>query len=308
MKINLVLAILISAVFTVHSQIDSVISRLETYDIATGERKLILEENVHFEAPNWSYDGTYFIINQEGLLYRISLDGKIRELIPTGEATQCNNDHGISPDGTLLAISNNDPIEGSGFGTSRIYTVPIEGGIPSLITKNMPSYWHGWAPDSKSVVYTAHRKGDYDIYSIGIDGKKEIQLTEDPGLDDGPDYSPDGQHIYYNSFRTGTMELWRMNKDGANKVQLTDDEYSNWFPHPSPDGKYLVFLSYLEDQGQAHPPLKQVAIRLYDLQSKSITTLCTLTGGQGTINVPSWSPDSKAFAFVSYQIAKTSNN
>lgn len=284
-----------------HTQTPSVISRLETYDLTTGQRELILEQNAHFEAPNWSWDGTYFIINQEGLLYRISRDGMHREVIETGNAKQCNNDHGISPDGRSIAISNNDLIEGAQYGTSRIYILPIEGGMPELVTKEFPSYWHGWAPDGKSMVYTAHREGDYDIYSIGTDGGKETRLTDDPGLDDGPEYSPDGNFIYYNSFRSGSMELWRMKPDGTEKEQLTKDAYSNWFPHPSPDGKYLVFLSYLEDQGQAHPALKKVSLRLYDLQSREISTLCSFTGGQGTINVPSWAPDSNSFAFVSYE-------
>lgn len=92
-----------------------------------------------------------------------------------------------------------------------------------------------------------------------------------------------------------------MNTDGSNKEQLTNDAYSKWFPHPFPDGKYLAFLSYLEDQGQNHHALKKVSPRLYNLQDKNIITLCSFTGGQGTLNVPSWSPDSKKFAFVYYQ-------
>lgn len=284
-----------------YSQSETMISRLETYDITTNKRSLIREEKGHFEAPNWSTDGRYFIINQDGLLYKISDDGNEKELIPSGVAQQCNNDHGISPDGAFLAISNNDVLSGATGGTSRIYVLPVKGGEPKLITKKMPSYWHGWSPDGKKVVYTAMRNDTYDIYQITLNDTTEIQLTNAPGLDDGPEYSPDGEYIYYNSFQSGIMELWRMRNDGTDKKQLTNDAYSNWFPHPSPDGKHLVFLSYLEDQGQGHPALKKVSLRLYNLKNNSITTLCTFTGGQGTINVPSWSPDSRKFAFVSYQ-------
>jgi Tol biopolymer transport system component len=282
-------------------QSEMVISRLETYDIRTGERSLVREERAHFEAPNWSQDGQYFVINQNGLLYRVSLNGKEKSEIYSGEARNCNNDHGISPEGDLIALSNNDPVGEAPFGSSRIYTIPIQGGEPRLITPEMPSYWHGWSPDGQSVLYVAHRGEDFDIYRKNIHGAEEIRLTADPGLDDGPEYSPDGEYIYYNSYRSGTMELWRMSPDGSGKEQLTEDEFSNWFPHPSPDGRYLVYLSYLEDQGQAHPALKDIALRLYDLRDRSITTLCTFTGGQGTINVPSWSPDSQKFAFVSYE-------
>ncbi len=156
-------------------------------------------------------------------------------------------------------------------------------------------------PKSDAVVYTARRNNNYDIYRISIQGGEEERLTNSPGLDDGPEYSPDGKYIYYNSMQSGTMEIWRMKADGSEKEQLTNDAYSNWFAHPSPDGKYFVFISYPEDQGDRHPAMKAVSLRLYDLNTKEIKSLCIFTGGQGTINVPSWSPDSKHFAFVSYE-------
>lgn len=279
------------------SQLKSI---LEVYSLETGEREVIHEERAHFEAPNWSPDGNYFIFNQNGLLYRINTDGSAKQQIDTRIAVNCNNDHGISPDGTLLAISNNDPIEGVDSGTSRIYTLPLNGGTPKLVTLKYPSYWHGWSAESDAVVYTARRNNNYDIYRISIQGGEEERLTNSPGLDDGPEYSPDGKFIYYNSMQSGKMEIWRMNPSGGKNEQLTNDAYSNWFAHPSPDGKYFVFISYLEDQGDRHPALKSVALRLYDLNTNEIKTLCKFIGGQGTINVPSWSPDSKHFAFVSY--------
>ncbi len=284
------------------AQNNAVESSLEIYYLDSGERKSVYKEVGHFEAPNWSSDGQYFIINQNGQLFSVDINGNSKQLIDSGKLDQINNDHGISPNGELLAISNNDPISEADSGTSRIYVMPVQGGNPSLVTPLYPSYWHGWSPDGNSVVYTALREGDYDIYRISITNGKEVKLTDSKGLDDGPEYSPDGKYIYYNSIHSGSMELWRMNSDGTGPIQLTDDGYSNWFPHPSPDHRYLVFLSYLEDQGDRHPAMKNVALRLFDLQSNSIRTLCSFTGGQGTINVPSWSPDSKAFAFVSYQL------
>lgn len=283
------------------AQSKSLTSTLEVYDIASNERKNILQENDHFEAPNWSTDGSYFIINQHGLLYKVSVDGKSKIQIETGNQKKCNNDHVISFDGKTLAISNNDEIEGATSGTSRIYTMPIEGGTPKLVTSKAPSYLHGWSPDGQHLVYTAKRSDNFDIHSISVNGGEETQLTDSKGLDDGPEYSPDGRYIYYNTTHSGSMEIWRMHADGSNKEQLTDDAYSNWFAHPSPDGKQFVFISYLEDQGDKHPPMKNVALRLYDLENGNIRTLCKFTGGQGTINVPSWSPDSKRFAFVSYK-------
>ena len=292
--------LLIFMIPTTKAQEPEITSTLEVFDLKTGERKIILQEQAHFEAPNWSADDSYFIINQEGQLFKVSIDGSKKSLIDTGELKHCNNDHGISFDGNTLAISNNDRLENSNSGTSRVYILSLAGGAPQLITQLAPSYWHGWAPNGKSVLYTAKRDGDFNIYSISILGGEETRLTDAKGLDDGPEYSPDGKFIYYNSMQSGKMEIWRMQPDGSNKEQLTNDNYSNWFAHPSPDGKQFVFISYLEDQGDQHPSMKNVALRVFDLEDHTIRTLCEFVGGQGTINVPSWSPDSQRFAFVSY--------
>lgn len=276
------------------------VSHLEIYNLESGERSSVISEKAHFEAPNWSRDGSYLLINQEGKLYRVYLQDGRKELLNTGKAIQCNNDHGISHDGKHIAISNNDPPQRPGSGGSRIYVLPVSGGEPELVTPIAPSYWHGWSHDDQWVVYVGERNGEYDLYKIPVKGGEEIRLTNFPGLQDGPEYSPDGKYIYYNSAHTGSMELWRMDPEGEHHTQLTDDSFSNWFPHPSPDGKYLVYLSYLQDQGENHPPMKEVALKLMNLKTKAIKTLATFIGGQGTINVPSWSPDSKQFAFVSY--------
>ncbi len=289
-------------------QLENVSSQLEIYDLYTQSRTVIHQEDDHFEAPNWSRDGTYLVINSRGKLYRYDLETGVKTRINTDFADKLNNDHGISPDGTQLVISHHDqtgtPYGQRDFRSSRIYILPVGGGTPTAVTPKTPSFWHGWSPDGITLVYTALRDDNFDIYAIPITGGEEVRLTEHPGLDDGPEFSADGTHIFYNSMQSGKMELWRMRSDGSEKTQLTNDSYSNWFPHPSPDGRYLVYIAYLEDQGSAHPAMKQVALRLMDLQDNSITTLCEFTGGQGTINVPSWAPDSKRFAFVSYNYIK----
>jgi Tol biopolymer transport system component len=188
-----------------------------------------------------------------------------------------------------------------------IYLVPGAGGMPKLLTSTGPSYWHGWSPDGKTIVYCAERNGNFDVYSIPVLGGEEKRLTTAPGLDDGPDYTPDGKYIYFNSARNGRMQIWRMRPDGAEQEPVVADEYNNWFPHPSPDGKWIVFLSYEKDV-EGHPANKDVQLRLLPLSGgrKSpepggpIQVLAKLFGGQGTINVPSWSPDSRRVAFVSY--------
>jgi dipeptidyl aminopeptidase/acylaminoacyl peptidase len=274
----------------------SLISTLETVAISSKDRRVVWWTTNLIEAPNWSRDGT-LIFNSKGRLWRIPVAGGEPQMIGTGFATRCNNDHGISPDGTQLVISDQSQADRR----SRIYTLPIGGGTPKQITEASPSYWHGWSPDGRTLAYCAERNGEYDVYTIPATGGEEKRLTTAPGLDDGPDYSPDGQFVYFNSDRTGKMHIWRMKPDGTQQEQVTSDEWNNWFPHPSPDGKWIVFLSY-ETDVKGHPENKDVMLRLLSLETKRIEVLAKLFGGQGTINVPSWSPDSRSLAFVSYQI------
>lgn len=293
---------------TVGQSFETIRSMLATVEIASGRIDTVYSEDRHFEAPNWSPDGRYFIVNSGGRLYRLPADGVGGlDEIPTGFATRLNNDHGISPDGGSLVISHaaeehiTDPEQA--WLASSIYLLPIEGSAtPRKVTTKAPSFWHGWSPDGTTLVYTALRDGEWDVYAIQVSGGAERRLTICPGLDDGPEYAPDGAFIYYNSFCSGSMEIWRMRPDGSEPEQLTDDAYSNWFPHPSPDGRWVAFLAYLEDQGEAHPFGRQVKLRLLDVRDGSIRDLTApFFGGQGTLNVPSWSPDSRRVAFVVYE-------
>jgi len=279
-------------------------STLEIINISSFERDTVYHTQDHIEAPNWSPDGKTLIYNSNGLLYKIPVEGGQPELIPTGFAKKVNNDHGISPDGTQLVISDNTET-----GKSMIYSLPISGGVPKNITSVGPSYWHGWSPDGKTLAYCAERNGNYDIYTIPFEGGKETRLTTSEGLDDGPDYSPDGKYIYFNSVRTGTMQIWRMKPDGSVQEQITTDEYHDWFAHPSPDGKWIVYISFGTDvPADKHPQNKDVMLRLMNLETKKVAVMAKLFGGQGTINVPSWSPDSKKVAFVSLQLKITKIN
>ena len=272
-------------------------STLETIAIASRDRRVVRTAAEHFEAPNWSRDGKELVYNRGGLLYAIPVAGGTPRRIDTGFATRCNNDHGLSPDGTELAISD----QSQGEGKSLIYVLPAAGGTPRLVTPLGPSYWHGWSPDGKTLAYCAERGGEYDVYTIPVAGGEETRLTTAPGLDDGPDYAPDGR-IWFNSARTGVMKIWRMEPDGRDQVQMTrNEEYADWFPHPSPDGKQVVFLSY-DRTVEGHPANKDVVLRLMPIEGGEPKVIARLFGGQGTINVPSWSPDSRRFAFVSYRL------
>ena len=285
-----------------------IVSRLEIYDLATGNRRMVRQDSVRFEAPNWTRDGKFLIINEKGLLYRVAVADGQKTVINTGSVTACNNDHGLTPDGQTIIISASADDPGQSNRTSNVFTLPLAGGEPTRITARGPSYWHGVSPNGKTLAFVGERavgpdnKPDYDIYTIPIGGgPAETRVTTAPSLDDGPDYSPDGKYIYFNSFRTGKMHIWRMRSDGSQPEQITNDAYSNWFPHPSPDGRWMLFISYLDHQKAAHPADKRVMLRLMDMSKPGqFKELARFTGGQGTINVPCWSPDSKSFAFVSY--------
>jgi len=278
---------------------DYIGSRLEILDVETGLRKIIYRSEIPFEAPNWTKDGNYLIFNSKGLIYRIPVEGGNPELINTDFANANNNDHGISPDGKNIAISHHAKDRTVGE-NSVIYTLPINGGIPKLLTDKSPSYWHGWSPDGKNLIYTAKRNNQWDIYRIPVTGGEETQLTNNPFLDDGSEYSTDGNLIWFNSNRSGTMQIWRMKADGSDQAQITFDEYQNWFAHQSPDGKNIIYLSYPpEVNSWDHPYYKHIMLRIMNSTDFKPKVIAHLYGGQGTINVPSWSPDSKKVAFVS---------
>ncbi|MDP4300211.1 TolB family protein [Leptothrix discophora] len=277
-------------------------SRLELLDVDTGVRSVIHEDAQLFEAPNWSRDGRFLIINQAGRLQRIDLVDRRIEVIDTGDVVRNNNDHVLSFDGRQIAISSQDPNDGE----SRIHVLPIDGGRPRRVTRQGPSYLHGWSPDGQHLVYTAQRPGNdaYDIWRIDLDGRHETRLTDAPRLDDGPEYAPDGASIWFCSARSGRMQIWRMGPGGEDPRQLTDDGHDDWFPHVSPDGSRVIFLSYLpgEVDPQDHPGGRHVVLRTMPVDGGAPRVVAYLHGGQGSLNVHSWSPDGRRVAFVSHTL------
>ncbi|QNK57750.1 PD40 domain-containing protein [Paenibacillus sp. PAMC21692] len=274
-------------------------SYLETLDVHTGQRTVLAAFDRRIEAPNWTREGK-LIYNSEGKLYAFDLETGVSEEIPSGFANRCNNDHVLSPDHTEIAVSHHTAEDGK----SRVYVFPLAGGEPVLVTEEGPSYLHGWSPDGSTLAYCAERNGQYDIYTIPVSGGREKQLTDSPGLNDGPEYSPDGRLIWFNSVRSGLMQIWRMKSDGSEQTQMTFDESNSWFPHVSPDGNTVVYIAYRKgdvDPGD-HPRNKHVELRAMSSEGGPYRVLAELFGGQGTINVNSWSPDSTHFAFVSYEL------
>lgn len=277
------------------------ISRLQIWDMAQGRSRLVLETDKHIEAPNWSPDGSYLLVNGNGRLFRVPLDAPALQPVPMDmpddAARGCNNDHGITPDGQTYIISSHH----EGFG-SLIYTMPAVGGDLRRITPLAPSWWHGISPDGETIAFVAARgEGPIDVYIQEFEGTEQ-RLTNGEGHCDGPDFLPDGKSIYYNCDRSGHAQIWVMDADGGNQRQLFADDYVNWFPHPSPDGQHLLYLAYPAGT-LGHPANLPVALCLCAPDGSNRRRIVEFIGGQGSINVPCWSPSGDAFAFVSYDIA-----
>jgi len=276
-----------------------IVSALEVVAIATPERHVVYRSPGKMEAPHFSPDGTALYFNRDGRINRLKLDApEPPAVVDTGFATRCINDHGLSPDGTQLVIS--DLTE---TGKSRMYLLPAGGGPPVRVGVAEPALWHGWSPDGRTLAYCALRNGDYDVYTVPVAGGPESRLTTAPGNDNGPDYSADGQWIWFHSFRSGRVQVWRMHPDGTNQEQVTNDDYFNWFPHPSPDGRWILILSSKVVPDTGHPPDGEYVLRLLPAAGGAPRELVRFRGGNGSLNVPCWSRDSTRITYASYEPA-----
>ena len=282
---------------------DNTSSTLCVIDSISGEVRELCHFDGVIEAPNWyQQDADALFYNSEGHIYRYSISRGESVLLDTGTCNDCNNDHVLSADGRQIAVSHSD-----GPWMSRVYILPIEGGTPRKVTENYPSFLHGWSPDGKELVYCAFRRSGEEtkvnVYGISAEGGEEYPLTQE-GFNDGPEFSPDGRHILFISTRSGLMQNWRMNRDGSDPVQLTFSERNNWFGHYSPDGRHIAYISYSKEglDPNQHLPNMQVELHVMDADGSNDRLLLRLFGGQGTVNVNSWSPDNRHFAFVKYEL------
>ncbi|MDD3921098.1 MAG: hypothetical protein PHO41_08025 [Eubacteriales bacterium] len=277
-------------------------SILESINVFTGERKELMRlKGVVIEAPNWLKTDNALLYNSKGRIWRFDMNDSSVSQVDTAYCTYCNNDHVLSFDHSRLAVSHHTKEDHE----SRIYILSLREPVPPvLVTPMAPSYLHGWSPDGSTLAYCAERNGQYDIYTIPATGGTETQLTDQPGLDDGPEYAPNGKHIWFNSTRSGLMQVWRMNADGSEQTHMLQEDSNDWFPHVSPDGRLVAFVSYKKGDVAPgdHPANKHVELKLMNADGTNQQTLLPLFGGQGTMNVNSWSPDSTRLAFVRYEL------
>lgn len=292
-------------------------SKVTVCTLASRQTRTVYESDDIVEAPNWFRDGKYLLVNTKGNLCRLPLAGsgdRSPQLEPVNlslPGLRCNNDHDLSPDGKRLAFSASSPSSRQ----SQVYVANADGSSATLITPAAPSYFHGWSRDGHWLAFVGQRQQKFELFRVAATGGEEQRLTSAGAYDDGPEYSPDQRWIYFNSNRAnhGTQwDIWRMPVDGAGPgdtkaERVTSDEWEDWFPHFSPDGKWMLFFSFPKGTAGHNDRLDGVALRLMPAPGKAlasnpkIETLTTFFGGQGTINVNSWSPDSKQFAYVAYE-------
>ncbi len=286
-------------------------AELHVFDVATNRSTHIYtSDRCLFEAPNWHPDGQYIVVNADGLLYRIDvLDPTALQQIPAEGLPELNNDHLISPDGRWHFVSAND---------GHLYRLPWEGGKAQRVTTPKPEgrkfrhFLHGISPDGKTLAYVGTETENGDewgrraLWLLDLETGNETLLGDGFSPADGPDFSANGDFIYFNSeYRSeleGHAQLFRIESATKSVKQLTSDERVNWFPHPSPDGRHLSYLSY-QPGTLGHPADRQVKLKMIDLGDGTSRDLLSLHGGQGTINVTSWAPDSERFAYVAYPIS-----
>jgi TolB protein len=280
-----------------------VTSFLQTINTDSGDATVVFTEQGRFMAPNWSRDGKSLVFTESGHIATIPITGGTPRVLNVGNLTGCSGSHGFSPDGKWFALT----CASTDLADRRVYIIPAEGGTPRPLTQNT-AWFHSWSPDGKTILFTRggpHGSGNF--YAISVDGGPETALTTGDGLNDDPDYTPDGKYIYFNTDRWGGMQIGRMRLDGSQVEQVTFDEFKNWTPHPSPDGKSIVFLSY-DPRVTTHAANKKITLRILSTSDNKIRTIFHLIGGDGSMNVPNWSPDSKSLAFVSYQVQPASES
>ena len=285
-------------------------SRIYAYSLSDGQSHLLFSDDSIWEAPNWAPDGAALIVNHEGAIYRLPISPgtpAVPQKLAIPAELNCNNDKSLSHDGKHLAFSASSP---SSHG-SEVYLANADGSQPRQVTFQAPSYFHGWSPGDRTLSFVAQRNGiaHFNLYTIPVTGGAETQITAGLHHNDGPDYSPDGQWIYINSDRSGKEAIWRIPAgaqgvaDGRAEMVLSDS-LEDWFPHISPDGKSMVYIGYPAGTPTHDSRELQVVLKLVPVADgkvgQSAKTLVTATGGQGTMNVNSWAPDSTRFAYVVY--------
>lgn len=282
------------------------VCRVVVIDPRTGSQRTVLEStSTAFESPNWTPDGEWIVVNAAGSLYRVPAEGGTARMIPSGGLDDSNNDHLVSRDGKTIFSSSET--------TGHLFAVPFEGGEPLRVSPDRDGvfgyFLQGQSPSGSVLSFTGAEQRDGSAFVSGLflldlPTSEVTRLSSWPEDSVGCDWSPDGEWLYFSSElgadAVGHAQIHRMRPDGSGVERLTDDERVNWFPKMSPDGKTIVYLSFPAGT-VGHESDVDVVVRSMSPEGRGRRDVARFTGGQGTLNMNSWAPDSSAFACISYE-------
>ncbi len=256
-------------------------------------------DELHIEAPNWSLDGTSLYVNGNGRLWALDVTApeSDRFEIEYDGLPSINNDHVLDPDGPIFLSA----MDG------HIYRAALSGGAVKRVTTN-DGRWHflhGVSPDGQRLAYV-------EISDFGQPGNLVVAPVSGGPLSHVTRAAAFGRPrvvtgrlwIYFNTEaftdQPGHAQLARIADSGGRTERLLRSETVDWFPHLSPDGAYASYISFPAGT-LGHPADLDVEVTVVSTDDWT-TPICRyqLFGGQGTLNVNSWSPDSTKFAFIAY--------
>jgi hypothetical protein len=257
------------------------------------------------EAPNWSADDR-LLLNGDGRLFALPVDEPSRlDEVRFDGLPPINNDHVLAPNCREVFLSGMD---------GHLYIGPLEGGPARRLSEEdgMLHFLHGVSPDGAALAYVAIPRDRSDVAGrltvMPAEGGAGTVVDTGPGHIDGPEYSPDGRWLYFNTEgfteAPGHAQLARVPTTGGPPERLVASGTVDWFPHLSPDGRFATYLAFPPGT-KGHPADFDVEVRLVATEDWSVPLRRhPLFGGQGTLNVNSWAPDSRRFAFVAYPVTE----